>query len=226
MKKLIALFSVFMLITAVNAQDPDVFKAKEILDKVAAKTKNYSTIRADFSITLENLQAKVSDTYAGKITFKGNKYKVELMNTEIYCDGETMWTYLPDANEVSISDASIMEDSMLDPTTIFTIYEKEFKYIYAGETTINGKKVDIVDLLPITTSGLTKDKNKKDPQYSRIKVFVYKDNLQFARLAQIGKDGNNYIIEIKKMEINVPADDAIFKKKKKKYQGIVVTDMR
>jgi outer membrane lipoprotein-sorting protein len=216
MRKLIALFTVFALITAINAQDPDVFKAKEILDKVAEKTKNYSTIRADFSITLENLQAKVSDTYTGKITLKGDKYKDDVMNTETYFDGKTMWTYLPDANEVSISDASMMEDSLLDPASIFTVYEKGFRYIYAGEATINGKKVDIVDLFP----------EKRDQPYSRIKVFVYRDNLQFARLSQIGRDGNNFIIDIKKMEINVPADDTMFKFDTKKYQGIEVIDMR
>jgi len=215
MKKLFVILSVFTF-TLLNAQDPDVFKARELLDKVAKKTKTYSTIRADFSITLENLQFNVSDTYSGKIIMKGNKYKVDVMDTEIFFDGETMWTFLPDVNEVSISDASAMEDSLLDPANIFTFYESGFKYIYAGETTINGKIVDIIDLFP----------EKRDQPYSRIKIFVYRDNLQFARLSQIGRDGNNYNIDIKKMEINVPADNSLFIFNKDKYPGVEIIDLR
>ena len=138
------------------------------------------------------------------------------MGTEIYFDGKTIWTYLIDANEVSISDAAMQDDDLLDPSKIFTIYEEGFKYIHAGETTINGKKVDIIDLFP----------EKRSQSYSRIKVYIYKDNLQFAKLVQIGKDGNNYTIDIKKMEINVPADDSMFKFDTKKYPGVEVIDLR
>ena len=216
MKKIFLVSLALASVLAIKAQDPDVFKAKAILDKVAEKTKGYSTIRAEFSITLENLQAKVSDSFDGKIILKGDKYKLDVMGTETFFDGKTLWTYLPDAKEATISDASTMEDALLDPSTIFTIYEKNFKYIHAGETTINGKKVDIIDLFP----------EKRDQMYSRIKVYVYRDNLQFAKFTQIGRDGNNYIIDIKKMEINVPADDSIFRFDKSKYPGVEVIDMR
>ncbi|MDR2929136.1 MAG: outer membrane lipoprotein carrier protein LolA [Cytophagaceae bacterium] len=216
MKTLVSVISIFAFATLLCAQSPDVLKAKAILDKVAEKTKTYSTIRADFSITLENKQANITDTYQGKIILKGNKYKAEIMNTETFYDGKTIWSYLPDANEVNVSDPSMMEDELLDPASIFTIYDKNFKYIYAGETSINGKKADIVDLFP----------ENRDKPYSRIKVYVYKDNLQFAKLVQIGKDGNNYIIDIKKMEINVPADDSMFKFDETKHPGVEVIDMR
>ena len=214
--RLITFLIIFGVFTGINAQAPEVLKAKEILDRVSAKTKGYTSIKADFSITLENLQVNVSDTYSGKIILKGDKYKVEVMGSEIYYDGKTTWTYLPDAKEVTISDASMLENDLLDPATIFTIYETGFKYIYAGEETINGKKVDIIDLFP----------EKRDQPYSRIKLYVYRDNLQFAKISQIGRDGNNYIIEIKKMEVNVPADDAMFKFDAKKHTGVDIIDMR
>ncbi|MCL2073296.1 MAG: outer membrane lipoprotein carrier protein LolA [Marinilabiliaceae bacterium] len=206
----------FAFIVTIKAQDPDVFKAKELLDKISAKTKGYTSIKADFSITLENLQANTSDTYSGKILMKGSKYKVEVMGTEIYYDGKTMWTHLLDAKEVTISDASNSENDILDPASLFTIYEKGYKYIYAGETTIGGKKVDIIDLFP----------EKRDKPYSRIKIYVYRDNLQFAKISQMGRDGNNYLVDIKKMEVNVPADDAMFRFDTKKHPEVEVIDIR
>ena len=218
MKKhfILLIMTAFVCTLSLNAQSPEVLKAKEILDKVAAKTKAYPAIRADFSFMIENLQANITETFSGTITIKGGKYKAELMDIETYFDGTTLWTYMPDANEVNISDASMMEDDMLDPASVFTIYEKDFKYIHASEETINGKKVDVIDLFP----------DKRDKPFSRIKLYIYRDNLQFAKISQIGKDGTNYIIDIKKMNVNTSFEDSFFRFDTSKHQGVVVIDLR
>lgn len=200
----------------INAQSPEVLKAKQILDKVAAKTKGYQTIQADFSFTLENIQAKLSDTNSGKILIKGDKYKINLMDVDTYFNGKTVWMYLKDAGEVNISEPDLMDDQTLNPATVFTIYETGFKYIYAGETTLNGKKADIIDLFP----------EKRNKPYSRVKLHIYQDNLQIAKITQIGKDGNNYIIDIKKMSVNVPAEDSNFTFDVSKHPNVEVVDMR
>lgn len=200
----------------INAQSPEVLKAKQILDKVAIKTKGYQTIRADFSFTLENIQAKLTDTHNGKIIIKGEKYKIDLMGADTYFDGKTVWMHLKDVGEVNISEPDMLDDQTLNPATIFTIYEEGFKYIYSGETTLNGKKTDIVDLFP----------DKRDKPFSRIKLYIYQDNQQIGKITQIGKDGNNYIIDIKKMDVNIPTDDSLFTFDVSKYPNVDVIDMR
>lgn len=199
-----------------NAQSPEVIKAKQILDEVAAKTKGYQTIRADFSFTLENTQAKVTDTQTGKIIIKGDKYKIDLMGVDTYFDGKTIWMYLRDAGEVNISEPDLMDDETLNPANIFNIYQEGFKYLHAGETSLNGKKTDVIDLFP----------EKRDKAFSRIKLYIYQGNLQIAKITQIGKDGNNYIIDIKKLEVNAPADDALFIFDASKHPNVEVIDMR
>lgn len=199
-----------------NAQSPEVLKAKEILDKVATKTKSYQTIKADFAFTLENKQAEITDTHTGSIIIKGDKYKINLMGVDTYFDGTTIWMHLKDAGEVNVSEPDMTDDQTLNPATVFTIYEAGFKYIHAGETTLNGKKADIIDLFP----------EKRDKPFSRIKLFVYRDNLQIGKITQIGKDGNNYIIDIKKMEVNKPAEDTLFTFESAKHPGVDIIDMR
>ena len=212
----ITLSILLLLLTPLVAQSPEVLKAREILDKVSARTKSYTTIKADFSFTLENLQAQITDTHNGAILIKGDKYKVNLMGVDTYFNGNTMWMYMKEANEVNISGPDMMEDDSLNPATIFSIYEEGFKYMHAGETTLNGKRVDIIDLFP----------EKRNQPYTRIKLFIYKDNLQFARIMQIGRDGNNYIIDVKKMETNVPADDSLFRFDASKHPGVEIVDLR
>lgn len=217
MKRLTITLSILLLmLTPLVAQSPEVLKAREILDKVSARTKSYTTIKADFSFTLENLQAQITDTHNGAILIKGDKYKVNLMGVDTYFNGNTMWMYMREANEVNISGPDMMEDDSLNPATIFSIYEEGFKYMHAGETTLNGKRVDIIDLFP----------EKRNQPYTRIKLFIYKDNLQFARIMQIGRDGNNYIIDVKKMETNVPADDSLFRFDASKHPGVEIVDLR
>jgi outer membrane lipoprotein-sorting protein len=217
MKRLTLLLTIILALglTAMS-QSPEVLKGKEILDKVSAKTKAYTSIKATFSFTLENLQAQMSDTHDGVILIKGDKYKATIMGADTYFNGTTMWMHMKEVNEVNISGPDMMDEESLNPATIFSIYEQGYRYLHAGETTINGKTVDIVDLFP----------EDRDKPFSRIKLYIYRDNLHFAKIEQIGKDGNNYIIDIKKMETNVPATDSMFVFDPAKHPNVEVIDLR
>lgn len=218
MKKIIALFSISLLFagTLVSAQSPEVTKAKEILDKVSEVTKSYNSIKADFTFTLENKQADITDSYDGTILISGNKYKADVMNAESYFDGETLWTYLTEVGEVNISNPDPMDEMSLSPSNIFSIHENGFRYIFAGNEGRDGKEIQIVDLFP-------EDRNKP---FSRIKLYVNKANNHISKITQIGKDGNNYIIDIKKMETNVPVEPSMFIFSPEDHPEVDVIDLR
>ncbi len=131
MKKILSLLLLLAVVFAVKAQqDP---KAKKILDKVSVKTKAYKTITVDFTYTLDNNQEDISETSKGKIIIKGNKYKLDLMGAEIFFDGTTSWTYMPDAEEVNVSEPDEDDENAIDPSKIFTLYEQGFKYKFIAE---------------------------------------------------------------------------------------------
>ena len=121
---IIALLTVGCLTSIVAQNDP---KAKTILDDLSAKTKAYTSIKAEFELVSEK-KDKSKDTQKGKIQTKGSKYKLEIPGHEIYCDGKTVWDFIKDANEVQIKDMEVGGDDALNPSTIFTLYEKGYKY--------------------------------------------------------------------------------------------------
>ncbi len=216
MKKYLFLILSIVCSLTLFSQSEESIRAKEILDKTSKKTSSYSSIKVDFSFTIENLQINQSEIFLGSLVIKDDKYRMTIMDVENYFDGKTMWMYFTESNEVNISDADMLEDDMLNPSKMFTIYEEGFKMLHVGETMLNGKKVDLIDLFP----------ENRDESYSRIKLYIYRDNLQFARIEQIGRDGTNYFIDIQKMQLNLTYPDSYFVFDSSKYPDIEVVDLR
>ncbi|MFO8000287.1 MAG: outer membrane lipoprotein carrier protein LolA [Marinilabilia sp.] len=206
----------FFAVTAITAQSPEVQKAERILEEVSGTTQSYESIKADFTFTLEDTQSETTDRHEGDIILSGEKYKASLMNVDSYFDGETLWTHLKEVGEVNISYPDKNDDTTLNPANIFNIYKEGFRYMFAGEDTIDGRKVDVVDLFP----------EDRDRSFSRIKLYINQDSRHISKISQLGKDGNNYIIDIENMETDVPCDSSMFIFDEDEHPDVDVIDMR
>lgn len=211
MKKIliISALSVFILSSNIikaqentDTKDP---KAKAILDKLSSKNKSYTSIEAEFDYKLENKADGIDETQSGKILFSGNKYRLNIAGQEIVSDGTTLWTFIADADEVQISDVpeeSESEDSFLNPSSIFTLYEKGFKYTYDKVETINGKSVDVIRLYP---------ENPEEKSFHTIILKVIQENTQIQSMTIKSKDGNNFTYALKTFKPNVAINASSFK---------------
>src|SRR5690349_5545851 len=100
MKKPILTLILALAIFSVHSQyDP---KALEILEAMSKKYKAIEAFEANIAQTLTNDVEKINEEMKGKITVKGEKFKLALPEQEIINDGATQWTYLPEAKEVNI----------------------------------------------------------------------------------------------------------------------------
>ncbi len=212
MKKLILLIAIIP--GFLFAQDNE--RAKEILDQLTEKTKTYKTLQADFSFSMENTQEEINEQYEGNISIKGAKYKAHLMDVDTYFDGKTLWTHMIDTQEVNIDEPDPDDEETLNPASIFTIYQTGFKYGFIGEKDLHGTVVYIIDLFPLN----------RDKPYSRIRLEIAKDDLRIYSIKQVGKDGNNYTILIKKLQTNLAMDDAMFVFDQNAHPDVDVIDMR
>lgn len=190
-------------------------KAKSILDQVSEKTRSFKSISANFDFIMENTQVDLKESNQGTIILQGDKYVLTVSGFEIYSDSETQWTYLKDANEVNVTDAGLDDEGMINPATIFTIYEKGFNYTYIGEVTENGKQVHKIDLVP-----------EKTDDFSRVILNIDKSNLHIAEACMYGTDGNKYRIVVKNMDTSKSFPASTFQFDEKKHPGVSVIDMR
>lgn len=216
MSRIFLLMAFFFAGTTVIAQqDP---KAKEILDKVTQTTQAYKSIEASFSFEMENKEQRVKESNNGSIILKGNKYKVHLneLGVEVYSDGKNIWTYMAEANEVSISEFSSDNDELMDPSKVFTIYQNGFNYKFIGEETVNGKNNYVIDLFP----------QEKNSNYSHIKVHIDKAKMLICSAQMKGKDGNTYTVSVDQFKTDKPYNDSFFVFDPSKHPKIEVIDMR
>lgn len=216
--KNIILISSFLFSNLFAVAQVDI-KAKKILDDLSAKTKTYTTVNADFTITSENKKNKTVDSQNGKLTLKGSKYKLEVNNQTIISDSKTSWTILKDASEVQINSVDEKEkETGISPSTIFSIHEKGFKFEFVKEETQkDGSVYQIIKLFP-------DDPKKKN--FHTIVLTINKSKSQIVSIKVLGKDGTDITYAVKKFVTNSDVPESTFVYNAKSYPGYEVIDLR
>lgn len=199
------LIAVLLGSTAFGQQDE---KAKAILDKVSAKTNTYKSIIMTFQLTISGNGFETPITENGKAYLDGDKYKVELKDQDIYCDGITLSTHLKGDKECYISKvADQTAEDMILPSELLTIWEKGYKYEYVKETTYKGVAVHHINLYP---------KEPAKSKFTGIILKIDKEKNEVVSVVIKGKDGVNMKYDLTKFEKNVsiPASTFVFDKAK------------
>ncbi len=214
MTKYLLVFVAALLSLNISAQEN---KAKTILDQVSEINKTHTSVKADFTFSLDNAEEDIHEKSEGNIILKGNKYRLFLMNTYTYFDGTTIYQHLIDAEEVNIREPEDDdEEANLNPTQIFNLYETGFKFSYVEEQKTPVGTFHVIDLFPLD----------KEKPFSRIRLHIDKPSLEIKSLVSIGKDGNNITIKIKKFEPNIEFKDSDFVFDKAANPNVDIIDMR
>jgi outer membrane lipoprotein carrier protein len=213
MKNLIFACLAIMLTISVSAQyDP---KALEILEAMSKKYKSIPAFEANIACNLINDVDKVNEEFKGRITVKGDKFRMVLPEQEVINNGVTIWTYLPEAKEVNIDNYDPNSEDV-NPSKMHEVYKKGFKYLYLQDKAEGGVQCEEIDLVP----------EKKDAQYFKIKMFINKKDKTIQSFTLFDKGGNRYKYTISKFTPNAKIDDTLFTFDPKKYPGVEVIDLR
>jgi outer membrane lipoprotein-sorting protein len=213
MKKLFFVTILSLVANGLFAQyDP---KALEILEAMAKKYRVIPSFEANFSYTLINEVEKINEEFKGKMTVKGDKYKLSLPEQEVVNNGTTIWTYLPEAKEVNIDNFDPTSDD-LNPSKFYEIYKKGYKYLYLEDKMEGGVMCEVVDLVP----------EKKDAQYYKVKMNIVKKDKSVQSWTMFDKAGNRYKYLITRFNPAVKVDDTFFNFDLKTHPGVEVIDLR
>ncbi|WP_375580235.1 outer membrane lipoprotein carrier protein LolA [Marivirga tractuosa] len=197
-------------ITALAQNDP---KAKEILDKMSTKYSNITGFTATFTQTLENKMEDITDTFKGEIVVSGDKFKADVAGQLIVNNNETVWTYLRDANEVTINDYD-EEAGEMNPSKIYKAYQEGYKYLYmAGEGTA---QYHVIDLVP----------EDKDESFYKIRLKIDKKTNLLDKWTIFDRAGNIFNYEVTNFKEDSSLTDEDFTFDPSDYPDIEVLDFR
>lgn len=205
------LITSLMLTTTVMSQDK---AAKKHLDKVSDKYATYDNMTLDISMVL-TLPEEAPQTSEIEIVQEGLKYKILHPQQEIYCDGNDIWMYIADQNEVQINDfdPEMEVEYMITPKDLLNQYNSG-KYSYQ----ISDKKQDQVQIefLP----------NDRDSDYSKYRINIDTRNNDILQMWAFGKDGSLIALEIKNQEVNQKLRADTFTFDISKHPNIRIEDLR
>ncbi len=195
-----------------NLSDP---KAKTLLDAVSKTYKEFPSIQATFTLTTISPIQNKTTTQTGNIYLKGENYKLVMGKQEIFCDKQSVWTYLKDINEVQVNDYEANKEE-ITPSNMFTIYQNDFNYMINGEEVIDKKNCTIVDLIP-------KDKDKP---FFKVRIWIDKSAKYITRMKVFDKNGTLYTYSINSFNSKQKLEDSYFKFDLSKHPGVQVEDLR
>ncbi len=203
MKKIIVLslilFAGLYTIKAQTANETEYEqKATELLKKASNKIKGFSSMKVDFTYTMENTQMDIKETMTGKILSKGDKYHMTVGENIFISDGETVWNFIDELYEIHINTLANTEGG-LTPTVLLDNFENEYRGKFIRQEQHAGKTVDIIDLVPNTPQSFFKYRMALDALDQTLVYTIAYD-----------RNGGTYTYAIDNLESNQSISDSKF----------------
>ena len=187
-------------------------RGEEILHRMAAAFGGYGSYRIEFTATM----ADEFTDLPGELIVSGEKYYLDVYDSEIFYDGRTGYTY-SEANDEVILEIPDPDDYRLfaNPTRIFRLYEQDYAAAFKRQAVLNGKNTEVVELTPRST-GASRLTLYADPASGLPVRMLY-------WLEEYGKELN---LEIIKVTPNISVTSKTFVFDPADYPGVEVIDFR
>lgn len=212
MNKILSVF-ISIIITTFNSFGQDEV-AKQILDQLSEKSKSYTDIYTKFNFNFSNSSQEIDENSEGKIWIKEDMYKLDMSSDlSIINNGETLWYFMKDVPEVQIMEND--PDDEMNPSNIFTIYEKGYKYEYKGASSEGNKRVHSINLYP-----------EKSGTIIKFTLNIDAEKTELTSIKLYDRDGGITTYTINKFVTNSGIQESTFIFKKKNHPGVEVIDLR
>ena len=185
---------------------------KKALDMLNSMSDNYKKMKgftSSFTYSMKNLTEDITDSFSGKISVRDDKYVLYIEGQKIINDSKTVWTYLEDLNEVTISDFDPTEQD-ISINNVFEVYKEGYKHMFINK--VNG--INNVEIYP----------DDEDKSYFKISFAILENNL-LSSFTVYDKSNSIFIYTIDDF-LEEDLDNSLFFFDLEKYPDIEVIDFR
>jgi len=201
------LFS-FQFIAAQSKAD-----AEKIITDLLVNAKT-NAIKTNFKLAITEKSSAQTQVSSGVFTIKANKFVLEMDEMKVFFDGKTQWAYIPQNNEVSITEPTEKELSETNPMAILSGFKTKSNIQFSKN--VKSVQNHCLEMLP-------KVKNK---DITKIEVQVNKTNGNLFSIKLINKNGSTSVLTLSGFQKGLKVNDAVFGFDKAKYKNVVENDLR
>ncbi|MCC8089696.1 MAG: outer membrane lipoprotein carrier protein LolA [Rikenellaceae bacterium] len=178
------------------------------------KFESYATYRLNFLADIEEGAMGMD----GFVIVQGNKFHMDIRNTEIYYDGKIRYTHYKDYEEVIIETISDTEASVSsNPAYILSSFFKDYDSEYIENITVSGRSVHRISLVPKTDNGF----------FTEAEIVLDANTFMPVSISlELPGMDHDIVFRITAVEPNVRTSGETFTFDPKKYPGIEIIDFR
>ena len=208
MKKATTIIGIILtfMVGAMQAQT----MASELVKKTIDKINKHKNVEFVFDYDMSNETIAVTESASGTAYMQGDAYKLEVEGQQIISDGKTMWTYLPDSEEVMVSNPSD-DENIITPIKLLTTYDKDYTMKYAKS---NEKGIKVVEM-----------SNPKG-EFSKVTLKINEVKLEIVSATIGNRSGDAFTIKIKKTVFDQNLEAKFFTFDEKAHPKVDIIDMR
>lgn len=191
--------------------------AESILNELSEKAKSYKSVEATYTSKLIDKASNFQNTSQGKIAMQGDRYNLDTGDYLLISDGENLWTYQKEYNEVNVDLTEDLGEDGFSPNQLFTIWEDDFKSELKGVKNIDGVDCYEIHLFP---------NNAEERTFHTVKMFIDNKKLEVFKLEVKGREGTDVIYKVLTFNPNVSVDPSTFTFSEDDFPGVDVIDNR
>lgn len=208
--QIISLVAAMMISVSATGQ---MKSASTVLNSMVNVLKNNS-IQTNFGLVVKEANSTKPTIMNGTFLMKGNKFAFNTKEMQVYFDGKTQWAYMPEINEVSITNPTEKELAETNPLALLQAYTTK-------STTKHIKNTSVKDAYTIELN--PKDKTS---DIKKIQVVINKKTYFPRSIQLVDKKGMISTLALTKFQKGVKTDDKTFIFDSSIYKDIEINDLR
>lgn len=208
-KSLILILSLVTIMLSAQ-KDPEAVKVLAEFSRIASSA---PSVTIDFTVDAVDTKEDDITTVSGSAVISGDSFRVTLDDNILWADGKAVWNYMPDVNEVTITEPDPGDESfMAKPSLLFSMHEKGYKVRLLEQNT----REWVIDLYP-------EDLNVS---LVRIRLKIGKTLYDLRSAEYKTKDGMTVTLKAEKYDLTFRPPAGYFTFNSADYKGVDVIDMR
>lgn len=184
MKKTLVIFWTCFFMSALMAQPASDAQAKAIADKAVAQLQR-TPVKIAFTTTYTDARTGAKNVSNGECAVSGKRSYVKYGGLETFFDGKTQWIFMPENNEVSVTEPTMAEQRETNPLLMVRDYAQTHRVGFDEDKAADSH---LLCLYPTVA---------KQTDYFRIKLAVEKKNNRIQSIEFCQRNGDRILLTVR-----------------------------